>query len=242
MCRLPRNPLRPTSRERGSITNGKASGNPPPKPEAVDNHPPETTVNAEDPVAGNVRRVRANAITGALGRDNEASWQQPTSRADAEGRESPSHPPKPRGHSRLMDRLQPKDDSRTREHLARAGGREKTDHDLDSRVEGGSGVGSVYKTGAGRERIGTYSGSATSSHADRWDPAVRLLKLRILLNHAVVGNSYELCRVQSGKDHIFISSTCSTYASTTPPPASARFHGSIDQHHRARDIGVVRAA
>lgn len=170
-------PPRPTSRERGSITNGNASGNPPPEMEEIDNmHPPATAVDAEDPVAGKVRQVRASAIAGALGRDDAASWQQTTNRVDAGGREPASRPPKPRSHSRLVGRLQHhKDDSRGREHVTRAGGRERASHDLDDKVEGDAGVGGVYTAGAGGERIRTYSGSAASSHADRWDPAVRLL-------------------------------------------------------------------
>lgn len=170
--RSPRVSTRPASRERGSITNGNALANPPPEPEAIDMHPPETTVNAEDPAAGNVRGVRANVIAGALGRHDEASWQQTASTADAGGREPASRPPKLRSHSRLGGRLQQQNnDSRAREHLARAGGRERMGHDLDGRVEGDAGVG-VYTAGAGGERSGA-SGSAASSHTDRWDPAVR---------------------------------------------------------------------
>lgn len=134
-------------------------------------HPPES-VNAEDSAAGNVRGVRASVIAGALGRDDETTWQQTSSRADAGGREQASRPPKLRSHSRLGGRLHHQnDDSRAREHLARAGGRERMGHDLDGRAEGESGVG-VYTAGAGGDRPGP-SGPAASSHTDRWDPAVR---------------------------------------------------------------------
>lgn len=139
--------------------------------------PSETIGNGEDPVAGNVRRVRASAIAGALGRYDEASWPQSASRADGGGQGSVPGPPKPRNHSRLVGRLQHQNhETRAREHLAQAGERERMDHDLDGRVEDDPGVGGVYTAGGGGKRMGT-SGSATSSHADRWDPAVRLVQV-----------------------------------------------------------------
>ncbi|CAM9186363.1 unnamed protein product, partial [Pylaiella littoralis] len=135
---------RPTSRERNGITNGIASGNPSAEPEVVDMQPSENIGNGEDPVAGNVRRVRASAIAGALGRYDEASWPQSASRADGGGQGSVPGPPKPRNHSRLVGRLQHQNhETRAREHLAQAGERERMDHDLDGRVEGDPGVG-VY--------------------------------------------------------------------------------------------------
>lgn len=151
----------------------------PPDPESGDSNAPPT-FEAQDPAFSRMRVVRTSAGSpGAFDIDDGALWQRPVISTANGGREPAARPHRSSRRMRV-----PIPERNAPEYSEEGSGARASSHaregvtvarEMDDRGNKGAGARAeqtVHTVQAAGDKRRTYTGSASSLQADRWDPAV----------------------------------------------------------------------